>query len=170
MSAFQQLQRDPQDQQAFDAWYRETYPALLLSAFRMTYGDRALAEDLCHDAILAFIVRGGLRKVANAGEALAYIRKSIAHAHIDTLRRAGKETTVDVLPEIAGERGVLDMLAARDEYRHLLDRLSADDQELLGMMLAGISLSEMAGALAISYSNAGVRVHRMRKLIKGLSL
>lgn len=168
MSAFRQLKEDPQQRQAFDSWYRQTYPALFMSAFRMTHGDRPLAEDLCHDAILAFIARGGIHKVADEGHALAYLRAMIAHAHIDAFRRRRKEIAVDTPPDIASEGNAIDRLVAQEEYASVLKRLGAQDQELLGMMLAGTPLAEMARTLDISYSNAAVRVHRVRRLINDL--
>jgi hypothetical protein len=80
MTAFDRFQRDPRDMEAFDQWYREAYPPLFLFAFRITRGYRPLAEDLCHDAILAFVTRGHIKKAKNSELASGYIRQSIAHA------------------------------------------------------------------------------------------
>jgi FixJ family two-component response regulator len=61
------------------------------------------------------------------------------------------------------------MLAAEDVYNQLIHRLDPEDHEILGMMFAGESLSRIASALNISYTSAGVRVHRIRSIINKLT-
>lgn len=169
MSAFQQLQENPRNAQAFDTWYRKTYPQLYMAAFSITRGDRLLAEDLCHDAILAFLTRGGIASVADERGAMRYLYKTVTNAYISRLRRMRKEVTVDT-PAAAddSEDSVLDKLLAREEYANFVEGLGADRQALLGMMLAETPLSEIARTLGISYSNAAGRVYKIRRVINDI--
>jgi RNA polymerase sigma factor (sigma-70 family) len=165
MSTFQQLQENPRNAQAFDTWYRKTYPELYMAAFRITRGDRLLAEDLCHDAILAFFTRGGITSVSDENGGLRYLRKTLTNAYISRLRRARTEMTAETLAAADAEDSVLDKLLAHDEYINFVEGLGADRQALLGMMLAGMPLSEIAQTLGISYSNAAGRVYKIRRVI-----
>ena len=137
----------------------------------MTSGNRALAEDLCHDAIVAFITRAPTISDKNA--ACAYVRASIATKHIDIIRSGARET--------AAKKGLaldpaqnhpadseLERVLAEDSYYRLLEYLNADDQELLGLILMGEPLRRVAAALGISYTATGVRLHRIRNLINRL--
>lgn len=166
MSALQQLRENQHDGQAFDVWYRETYPQLYLAAFRITNGDRFLAEDLCHDAILAFLTRGGIQRVSDERGAMSYLYQSVANAYISRMRRARRELAANTpIPAAEAEDSVLDKLLAHEEYVGFVADLGADRQALLGMMLAEMPLSEIARALGISYSNAAGRVHKIRRII-----
>jgi RNA polymerase sigma factor (sigma-70 family) len=168
MSAFSALKADPDDRAAFTAWYRETYPALFVTAHRATAGDRAAAEDLCQEAILAFMTRGGLAKVGTEGEALAYLRRSVVNAYIDGIRRNRREPPGEAYLHAIGsaEEGV----DFEQQYHRLWAALDAAEQQLLRMMLDGHSLGEMAEKLGLSYSNTGVRVHRIRNKIRELGI
>jgi RNA polymerase sigma factor (sigma-70 family) len=168
MSAFSRFKQNPTNRDAFDTWYRETYPSLFASAFRITFGNRELAEDLCHDAILAFVAGGTFEKLGSEAEAAAYIRRSVVNAHIDAHRKRKRERTMAPVAQDGADSTVVEEISAQTKYRQLLQRLEPVERQLLSMMFAGSPLSEIAAALNISYSSAGVRVHRMRKLINGL--
>jgi len=134
----------------------------------MTGGDRTHAEDLCHDAMLAFVTRGGLRKARSPEHALSYLKASIAHAQVDAWRRSKRLVPLETVAEFSEQSAGPDAAAAQQDYHQLLSRLRVEDQKLLALMLAGEPLSRIAEILGVSYSNAGVRVHRIRRLIKDL--
>jgi len=46
--------------------------------------------------------------------------------------------------------------------------LESQDLKLLNLLLAGRSLGEVAKDLGISYSNAAVRLHRAKDLVRNL--
>ena len=152
---------------AFEEWYRGTYPDLFSSVFRITRGDRAMTEDLCHDAILEFITKGHFEKAADAKSALAYLRRMTANALVDQIRHSRR--TPNLPREMTQEPDPGEAAAsAREVYALLIERLPPEDHEILGMMFEGESLSNIAAALDITYSNAGVKVHRIRRIIKEL--
>jgi RNA polymerase sigma factor (sigma-70 family) len=168
MTAFDRLRKNPADMAAFADWYREAYPSLFVSAYRITRGQQQLAEDLCQDAILAFVQRKYIRSLKDAAAAQAYLRTMVANAHIDKIRRdalaaaAAADAREDTVASPEGS------MIARDLYTLLLHRVSPEDHEILAMMFAGDSLSEMAASSGISYSNAAFKVHKIRQIIKEL--
>ncbi|SRR6266404_1447917 len=164
MSAFERLKADPSDMAAFESWYRETYPELFMAAFRITRGNRAMAEDICQEAILGFVTEGHIQKTRGAPEALAYLRRMSANLHVDQIRKSMR--TQKLPPDsVESDHSAETEVEARDLYALLIDRLPNDDHEILGMMFAGETLERIAETLDISYSNAAVRVHRIRNII-----
>lgn len=167
MKSFQRFQRDPDDRQAFAEWYRETYPAVFMTAYRVALGNRATAEDLSHEAIVAFVTRGGLRKVMDEHGALAYLKRAVTNGYIDALRARKHEIDAEP-PEPAADSYIPELVELSQEYDALVETLDESDRELLRMIIAGHTLPEIAGAFAISYSAAGVRVHRIKNKIREL--
>jgi len=168
MSAFERLKADQSDMAAFESWYRETYPELFMAAFRITRGNRAMAEDLCQETILAFVTEGHIQKADGAPEALAYLRRMSANLHVDQIRKSLRTQKVPPDPTESDHTAETEV-EARDIYALLIDRLPSEDHEILGMMFAGETLERIAATLNMSYSNAAVRVHRIRNIIKELT-
>ena len=167
-SIIEKLQRDPLNHELFSNWYRAEYPVFYFHALRLTGGDRQLAEDHCQDAIVAFVTRGGLQKVEGLQEARAYIRRAIVNKHIDALRKRRREDPLEIESRPVDKASPADSLAAVQLFEALLGALGDDDQAILAMLIAGESLSDIAEVCDLSYSAAGVRVHRIRNLIKEL--
>ncbi len=93
------------------------YPALLAYAMILA-GDRAAAEDLVADALVRTF--GRPRRLANVGQAEAYVRRAILTAFLDGARRSASRTraytrVAEPLIEPARENAIDDreeMLAA----------------------------------------------------------
>lgn len=162
------LKRSPKDEGTFRQWYEAAYPSLFASAFRLTHGNRALAEDLCQDAVVAFISKGGLAKVNTDAQALSYLSRTIRNHFIDLLRKQSHEASIEAPAEVGDAHALTDALLAAQQLDQLVAGLGPADREILGMMIAGDTLSDIARENGLSYSNAGVRVHRIRNKIKSL--
>ena len=165
---FTKLQQNPKNHALFSDWYRTEYPAFYFHALRMTSGDRQSAEDYCQDAIVAFVTGGGLEKVRGAGEARAYVHRAIVNRYIDTKRKLAREIPIDSESIPTDTTNPLDTVAAEQLYYILCDALSDDDQAIFAMLIVGESLSDIAEVCGLSYSATGVRVHRIRNIIKEL--
>jgi RNA polymerase sigma factor (sigma-70 family) len=168
MTGFERLQRDSTDREALAAWYQEVYPSIFVYAFRITHGNRSLAEDLCHEVLFTFLSEGHIKKIVEPKSAVFYIRSMISRAFRDGLRKERRRATNRPTLEISGSDSPEISVAANDVYEQLVNQISAEDYEILGMMFSGESLSHIAAELGISYSNAGVRVHRIRQQINEL--
>ena len=57
-------------------------------------------------------------------------------------------------------------LEAREWLAMSLRGLSSVDREILSLTIQGYSLSDLAEATGLSYTNAGVRLHRLRKRLR----
>ena len=56
-----------------------------------------------------------------------------------------------------------------NQLHDLLEQLASEDKSLVNMLMEGWSLDGVAKRLSISYTNAAVRIHRLReKLLNGL--
>ncbi len=86
-------------QSLFDELVSRRYPYLVGYALLLT-GNRADAEDLVHDALVATF--GKRRKLANAGAAEGYVRRAIASRYIDKGRKREREKRA--FTRAAGER------------------------------------------------------------------
>jgi len=167
-----ELKQSPRDELAFRRWYEAAFPALFTATFRLTRGDRAAAEDLCQEAVVAFVSKGGLAKVNSHEEALAYLITSARNRFIDVLRSRRLEVVVESVPdtEIA-QAGLPDIAVhAVQVLRRLLERLNDTDRKILALMLGGETVSRIAKEVGLSYSNAGVRMHRIRRTISELGM
>jgi DNA-directed RNA polymerase specialized sigma24 family protein len=91
----------------------------------------------------------------------------VTNGHIDALRARKHEIDVEP-PELAADSYIPELVELSQEYDALVETLDESDRVLLRMMIAGHTLPEIAEMFAISYSAAGVRVHRIRNKIKEL--
>jgi RNA polymerase sigma factor (sigma-70 family) len=114
------------DDAAFRAFV-ETNGAVLLHAARLLTGDHHRGEDLVQTALTKVYL-----KWDRIDAPLAYARKALVSAHIDsTRRRWWGERPTETLPEVAAgssEEGAAD---ERDELRRLLTELSAKERAVV---------------------------------------
>ncbi|MDQ1405525.1 MAG: hypothetical protein QOG55_1154 [Acidobacteriaceae bacterium] len=57
------------------------------------------------------------------------------------------------------------LVRAEQLKRELLATLNPDDQQLFRLLVEGYTLPEVSGRLNLSYTNAAVRLHRLRVLL-----
>ena len=114
------------DDAAFRAFV-ETNGAALLHAARLLTGDHHRGEDLVQTALTRVYL-----KWDRIDTPLAYARKALVTAHIDsTRRRWWGERPTETLPETAAESGGVTGADERDELRRLLAGLSARERAVV---------------------------------------
>ncbi len=112
------------DDAAFRAFV-ETNGAALLHAARLLTGDHHRGEDLVQTALTRLYL-----KWDRVEAPLAYTRKALVTAHIDsTRRRWWGERPTEILPEVADE--VSNEIDERDELRRLLSGLPARERAVI---------------------------------------
>jgi RNA polymerase sigma-70 factor (sigma-E family) len=105
----------------------ETNGSTLLHAARLLTGDHHRAEDLVQSALTKLYLKWG-----RVSEPLAYTRKTMVNAHIDSSRRRWwGERPAEVLPEPAVEDGAIKASTERDELRRLLHELSSFERAVV---------------------------------------
>ena len=115
------------DEAAFRAFV-ETNGAALLHAARLLTGDHHRGEDLVQTALTRVYL-----KWDRIDTPLAYARKAMVTAHIDsTRRRWWGEKPTETLPEVAASEST-DVSAAdeRDQLRRLLSGLSPKERAVI---------------------------------------
>ena len=115
------------DDAAFRAFV-ETNGAALLHAARLLTGDHHRGEDLVQTALTKVYL-----KWDRIDAPLAYARKALVTAHIDsTRRRWWGERPTETLPEVsASESADVGAADERDELRRLLGGLSAKERAVV---------------------------------------
>ncbi len=160
-----------------EAWVLATLPRALAFATSLLR-DRALAEDVAHDCYVRLLAKADTYDLARDGTKLLY--KAITNACIDKNYRDRRMLSLEVATtgEVAGTAPVADRrgcdpceLAAQRELEEAvaveISQLTVAQRGALELSSLGYSLEEIAEALGTSASNAGVLVHRARKVLAG---
>ena len=163
----QELKRNPQDEQLWTQWYTSFYPRIYPTAFRLAEGNPDIARDLTQETFVRFLEASALDKVVDDDKATAYLLVICRNAAITRLRRE-RTTQIDRLIN-------LEDLPQRErsdpaiELDRLAEKLDSDDRLLFDAARAGLGLGEIAAKLSLSYTAAGVRLHRLiQRLRKSL--
>ena len=154
-----------------------TLPRALAYAMSLLH-DRSLAEDVVHDCYTRLLAAGGRYDLARDGTKLLY--RSITHASVDRNYRDRRLLSLELelangpadVPALADPRAVdpSDEAACReleDAVAGALDGLSTAQRGAFELKSLGYSLDEIAEALGVSPSNAGVLVYWARKALAG---
>jgi RNA polymerase sigma-70 factor, ECF subfamily len=161
----------PDPREAEDAWLLATLPRALAFASSLLR-DRALAEDVVHDCYVRLLQKAETYDLPNDGTRLLF--KAIANACIDRNYRDRSLLSLefeDGAPLPVADPGAWEPheLASRRELEEAvadsLGRLTLAQRGALELKSLGYSLAEIAEALGTSPTNAGVLVHRARKLM-----
>jgi RNA polymerase sigma-70 factor, ECF subfamily len=167
----------PERNGTHEAWALATLPRALAYA-RSLLRDRAVAEDVTHDCYVRLFAKAGTYDLSRDGTKLLY--KAITNACIDKNYRDRKMVSLEAEAEwlcestgrapLAGNR-VDDPheLAAHRELEEAvaveLEGLTVAQRGALELKSLGYSLEEIAEALGTSATNAGVLIHRARKIL-----
>jgi RNA polymerase sigma-70 factor (sigma-E family) len=136
------------DEDGFRAFV-QTHGATLQHAARLLTGDRHRAEDLVQTALIRLCL-----KWDRVDAPLAYTRKALVTAHIDsTRRRWWGERPTDVLPEPPPDADAEDGTAAsdnRDQLRRLLADLTPRERAVVVLRYyCDLSEQETAATLGL---------------------
>jgi len=160
---------------ALDGWVLATLPRALAFATGLVK-DREAAEDLVHDCYCRLLARAEEYDLRQDGARLLF--RSITNACIDRSRRKsavslfddGDEDGTGRMLEIADRRSTESwQLASHGEMQRAvaagLQKLPATQRAALELKTLGQSLQDIAEALSVTPSNAGVLIHRARQAL-----
>jgi RNA polymerase sigma factor (sigma-70 family) len=160
-----QIREQPNSQRRWAAWYKRVYPNVYYAAFRLTNGNAEEARELTQETFTRFLEYRAIERVQGEQHALGYLIKTCRNLAIDRnarVREIRLESLIEADSIPAPERHIEESI---DLDRALLE-LGGDDQMLTQWMREGISVSEIARRLGITYTAAGVRIHRLRKRLR----
>ncbi len=142
----------------------------LLGFVAARVGDRAQAEDILQQAFVKSIDK--LDGVREQDSVLAWFYRVLRRAIIDHLRASGAESRR--LERVAQELGDDETPSETTEgaicqcVKRLAETLKPEYREaLLRIDIEGVAVKDFAAAHGLSASNAGVRVFRARRALRG---
>jgi RNA polymerase sigma-70 factor (ECF subfamily) len=148
---------------AIETLYRAQYATMLAYLVRLV-GDRAAAEDLCHEAFLKAL--RGWDQHTHVANPVAWLRRIATNTAYDYLRR-GRRIHFAPLDETTRPPGAADSIESRlheqEPVRHVLAQLSPQARRLLLCASAGHSTEELAAALECSDVAVRLRLFRARQ-------
>ncbi len=154
------------------------YRALVLTALRVTDGNRAEAEDLVHEAFIRFtLVQPPLDEVQHLD---AYLSRMLRNMYTSRIRRRQRaaETSLSILDydsldigfhamDASGQLEVREMLRAACEYGCIRKRSSKAGSVFLLRFFHGYLPSEIASLARLSSGIVDALVFRARREVKG---
>jgi RNA polymerase sigma-70 factor, ECF subfamily len=156
---------------AEEAWLLATLPRALAFATSLLR-DRAIAEDVVHDCYVRLLQKASTYDLPNDGTRILF--KAITNACVDRNYRDRSLLSLEFedgsASPIADRRALEphDLASHRELESAVLEslgRLTLAQRGALELKSLGYSLNEIAEALGTTPSNAGVLVHRARKVM-----
>lgn len=173
--AVHRLARSREDEQAWEALFAASWPTAVGTTHRILRGQRDLAEDAAQEAFRRIVRYCDFGEIPDGDAFLAYLRAVCRNTARDLLRQLAGVTALARLEEVDTQaRGAEPdqtysperQLRSEDLRRELLAVLDTEEQRLFHLLLSDQPLGEIAAELGLSYSNAGVRVHRLRAKLR----
>jgi RNA polymerase sigma-70 factor (ECF subfamily) len=151
------------ESQPIEALYRAQH-SLLLAYLTRLVGDRAAAEDLCHETFLK-VLRSWDRQ-AEVIHAHAWLHRIATNTAYDYLRRRQRIQFApldEATQPPSGAHSMESRLHVQEPVRRVLAQLSPQARELLLRSSAGHTTGELAAALKCSDTAVRLRLFRARR-------
>lgn len=168
-------QRD--DQEAWRMLFNVLWPRVFAASYRILRGDRALAADAAQEVFLRLYLYAHFEQFRDRPEAFPfYVHKictNLCRSYLRQILRAPLQYESE-LEEVVneGERPTASdannpELAAMhsSQLSAFLSSLDDEDGQLAELLLDGANTTQVAERLGLSYANAAVRIHRLRKRV-----
>jgi RNA polymerase sigma-70 factor (ECF subfamily) len=163
------LAATPSDEGAWRSLYRQMWPFIVAVAYRRLR-DKGMAEDVAQDVFIRLFQSQPQKEISDPSQFRAYVWRMTVNAANTAFQKRRPKHPSDATFEELARLDVSDPSTSPDSRLYLRealglvrDTLEPQDVRLLTLLLQGRSLSEVAKDLGISYSNAGVRLHRVRQ-------
>jgi len=176
--AVQRLAHDADDERAWQVLFSASWPSAIATTHRLLRGHRDLAEDAAQEAYKRIVRYADFRGIADGDAFLAYLRTVCRNVVLDMTSQLMKrqhvslDESAELLTRDDEERGARPQyapelqLTSDDLQKKLRTALSSEEQRLLDQLVGERSVRDIAADLKISYSNAGVRIYRLRAKIR----
>jgi len=167
------LARRREDKEAWTLLYELMWPRVLATTFRVLHGVRDRAEDASQEVFIRLFRYCDFRKLRDPGDFQRYLQTVAQNVANDYLREM-QQIVLDIGEEDVALDGVLPVATpeqvarARELVERLGNELTPEEKTLAGLLVEGHTVSEIAERLGLSYSNAGVRIHRLRQHVRNL--
>jgi len=156
------------DERAWAGLYDLAWPRAIAIAYRLVRGRRALAEDVGQEVFLRLLRYADLSRLGSGEDFYKYLAKMVENVCRDLIRKelAAGLTNIDIeeiAENLASDASPSDLIENREFISRIEESLSDEDKRLVRLLAEGYKVQEIADRLGLSYSNAGVRIHRIRR-------
>jgi RNA polymerase sigma factor (sigma-70 family) len=166
--ALQTLKVERSNESAWRALFVGTWATGIATAHRVLRGQLDLAKDVTQEAFHRVVRYCDFAKIADCDAFLAYLRTTCVNVSNDALRQLmshSAEMPLEVESLVETTNNPEALIATAELKRELLDQLNEQDRRLMELLVAGYPLQEIASQMNVSYSNAGVRLYRLRQFL-----
>lgn len=159
-----------EDKEAWTLLYDQMWPLIFATTFRILRGHQDRAEDSSQDTFVRLIRYCDFRKLREPFDFRRYARtvaENVAYDYLQEMQRvaSGSKEYEDALQDRVFDSPEQAALL-RQVIQQIWDQLDAEERTLASFVAEGYPISEIAQRLGLSYSNAGVRIHRLRQRIR----
>jgi RNA polymerase sigma-70 factor (ECF subfamily) len=164
------LAKNRQDDEAWKSLYKGMWPFIWTLVFRRLHGLKEAAEDASQEVFVRLLKSCPFDRLRDPEEFRAYtytVAVNVSRNYMRLLRVELKNRSVGELDSVQSTMDTPEGNAERNDLlREIFGQLDERDQQLLKLLIEGYSLGEIASQLGLSYRNAAVRVHRIRKRLQ----
>jgi RNA polymerase sigma factor (sigma-70 family) len=172
--ALRRLATDRSDQEAWRVLFLGAWGTGLSAANRTLRGQVELAKDATQEAFQRLIKYCDFGELQDPDAFLPYFRAVCRNVARDALTRLAPELAAQVpleeldtaSPRVEKPATPEQLARAEQLKRELLATLNPEDQHLFRLLIEGYTLPEVSSRLNLSYTNAAVRLHRLRVLLR----
>lgn len=145
----------------------QTRPTAIAEAKRVLRGQAELADDVVQEAFLRIFQYCKFVDLTDVDAFLRYLKAVCRNAACDMLKSVGQSPEQGELADSGvSEETPEHVVIAREILDEFMNQLDQSDREMLHLSMEGYDLAEIADRLGLSYSNAGVRLHRSRERLR----
>ncbi|MBI4480962.1 MAG: sigma-70 family RNA polymerase sigma factor [Acidobacteria bacterium] len=168
--SLQRLASSRADQQAWELLYKHLWPFVVSLAYRALRGQRDLAEDASQEVFYRLLRYCQFEKLQDPNAFRAYlaticrnvVRDYIAHL----LGKEGLDPKTPIKEANSPGNAAEQNAQASELLDNLYQNIDNKSLDLLKLLMHGYSIAEISEQLGISYSNAAVRIHRLRLALR----
>jgi RNA polymerase sigma factor (sigma-70 family) len=162
----------PTDEQAWSELYRQMRPFVFGIVYRRLRGVSGPAEDLTQEVFIKlFRARPFARLQEDSNSFRAYLARIAQNTTSTYLRQVMRTQNLEknlqfhneITSQISESETSYSSIEYKDTVQGLKKELRPAEKDLLGLVLSGSSISDIAKALGTTYAAAAVRLYRLRK-------
>jgi len=160
------LRRRPHDEKVWESLYGTLRSFVWAVAYRHLSGNHELAADATQETFFRLFRYTDFAAFGAPEQFLAYLVTLTRHSASDLWRKAIDLPASPKRPEGCESEITPEQVdRAKLVLARTIGQLDGPQRQLAELLMQGKTLSEIARTLGISYSAAGVRVHRLRQTL-----